>query len=169
MSEICDPVYLTQQALRKELQYNPETGKFLWLLHRKGRRGTVGTVNKHGYLVITMSGRRIMAHRLAWFYMTGVWPAEELDHIDRDTSNNKFNNLREASHSENSVNSKIREDNSSGHPGICWDRQKMKWKVQISSSGNKRIQKHFYDFDQAVRFYKETAASLFKEFDPQHS
>ena len=109
-----------------------------------------------------------MAHRLAWLYMTGEWPEQEIDHIDRNTGNNIFSNLREAEHHQNKANSKIREDNSSGHPGICWDRQKMKWKVQISVKGQKRLQKHFVDFDQAVKFYKETAASLFREFDPQH-
>lgn len=170
MARIFDPVHMTQEALKKELLYNPETGKFTWLRSKKGRQmDRVGTINKHGYVVITLDYGRVMAHRLAWLYMTGKWPAEELDHKDRDTSNNRFSNLREANHAANIANSKIREDNTSGHPGICWDSQKMKWKVQISVKGQKRIQKHFVNFDEAVVFYKETAASLFKEFDPQHS
>lgn len=158
---------LSQAELKSVLSYNTETGEFLWKKTGKGKRPNlaVGTYNRMGYIIITLNYQRYMAHRLAWLYVHGYFP-QELDHIDRNPGNNAIVNLRVATHPQNIVNSKTRTDNTSGCPGVCWDRQKLKWKVQISFSGAKRIQKHFRDFDEAVEFYKQTARDLFKEFAP---
>lgn len=160
---------LTLAKLKSVLRYEPETGKFTWLVSGKGRNGTVGTVTNHGYLSITIEGKRYLGHRLAFLYMTGSWPLEETDHIDRNKLNNAWANLRDISHSQNIINTKQRNDNTSGQTGVCWNAQKMKWKVQISVKGGKRIQKNFVAFEDAVAFYKETAETLFPGHVPESS
>lgn len=124
----------------------------------------VGTINQFGYRVIMLDYKRYMASRLAWLYMTGTWPQFECDHINRDRADDRWINLREATRSENARNTQTRSDNSSGFRGVCWDKQKLKWKVQISVKGGKRIQKHFVNIDDAVNFYKDKAQELFGEY-----
>src|SRR5260221_2111217 len=133
---------LTQAELKRELNYNQSTGEFRWNYYRGGRTETVGTVTNHGYLHIMLDRKRYLAHRLAWLYCYGHFPGE-LDHIDRDPLNNRVANLREVSHGENLINSKTRTDNTSGSRGVCWDKQKSKWKVQVTISPGYRMQKHF--------------------------
>ncbi len=158
---------LTQEYLRSQILYKPETGEFWWIASRKGRDMTrqAGTISNFGYRIIMLNGHRHVASRLAWFYMTGNWPAEECDHINRNRADDRWANLREASRSENARNTQLRSDNTYGHRGICWDSQKLKWKVQISVKGEKRIVKHFHDFNSAVNFYQETAERLFGKFE----
>lgn len=160
---------LTQVELKEELIYTPENGLFWWRKAAKGRRlsGEVGTITNFGYRVITIKYKRYVASRLAWLYMTGVWPAEECDHINRDRADDRWENLREATRSENARNTQTRSDNASGQRGVCWDGQKLKWKVQISVKAGKRIQKHFINFDDAVNFYREKALELFGEFEAE--
>jgi hypothetical protein len=162
---------LTQEKLKSLLTYVPESGQFFWNESGKGREASLdaGTLLPTGYIHITIEGERYVAHRLAWLYMTGVFPEEELDHIDRDRANNIWLNLREATRSENAMNQQIRTDNISGHRGICWDKQKNKWKVQISAKGVSRIQKHFVNFDEAVEFYEHVANALFGQYKPEPS
>ena len=162
---------LTQEKLKSLLTYVPETGQFFWNESGKGREESLiaGTLLATGYTHIMIEGERYVAHRLAWLYMTGFFPKEELDHIDRNKSNDAWVNLREATRSQNAMNQRTRTDNTSGHKGICWDKQKNKWKVQISTKGVSRIQKHFVDFDEAVAFYESTASVLFGQFKPEPS
>ena len=96
-------VELSLTQLRELLHYDPETGVFTWAKARPRCRvgGRAGTLYTRGYRYIWFAGGRFLEHRLAWFYMTGEWPTGEIDHIDRDRSNNRFSNLRELTASEN--------------------------------------------------------------------
>lgn len=160
---------LSQASLREQLLYLPEKGEFWWIAARKGRDLTrqAGTINNFGYRVIMLNGHRYVASRLAWLYMTGNLPAQEIDHINRNQSDDRWINLREVSRSENACNTATRIDNASGYRGVCWDKQKLKWKVQVSVKGGKRIQKHFEDINSAVDFYKSKAEELFGEFEAE--
>jgi hypothetical protein len=62
-----------------------------------------------------------LGHRLAWLYMVGVWPDDEIDHWNRDPSDNRFTNLRDATHAKNGFNSGKRSNNSSGRKGVSLD------------------------------------------------
>lgn len=100
---------LTADEVRGLLDYDPETGLFRWRKPGKGRischRRFTGYVNKKGYVIIGIKYRPYLAHRLAWLWMTGDWPRGQLDHKDRNRSNNKWHNLREATSSEQNLNS----------------------------------------------------------------
>lgn len=156
---------LTQAELKAVINYDPETGVFKWKKLGKGRRCSLvaGTVTNKGYIHICIQRKRYLSHVLAWLYTTGEYPTFELDHENRNTIDNRIKNIRRATHSQNLINSKIRTDNASGCPGVCWDRQKLKWKVQITVN-NKRIAKHFVTFERAVEFYKQTAEQAYGQF-----
>jgi hypothetical protein len=97
---------LTQAYLKQVLHYNPETGVWTWqqsLSYNVKAGREAGSRRPDGYLKIRIRGRAYYASRLAWFYMTGEWPIE-IDHIDRDPSNDRWENLREATSSQNKYN-----------------------------------------------------------------
>ena len=88
------------------LHYNEETGIFTWIeSNRASVNGTIaGSVTTGGYITIYVNGKTYPAHRLAWFYVTRLWPKEYIDHIDHDPENNRWINLREANKSQNGSN-----------------------------------------------------------------
>ena len=90
---------LTQSRLHEVMHYDPATGEFrrrVRLSNRDDFHRPVGHVDRDGYLVTNIDGRRYKLHRLAWLYMTGAWPVELIDHIDQCRSNNRWTNLRQA-------------------------------------------------------------------------
>ncbi len=94
---------LTAEKARELFSYDPETGTLTRLIGR--RTGcAVGTITKDGYLHFGVDGRYYLAHRVIFLMQTGRWPEPTVDHIDRDKSNNRWLNLREATHRENHGN-----------------------------------------------------------------
>ena len=129
---------LTQERLKELLDYDPETGVFVWKVNR-GRTAKAGTPagnkNHDGYNRIMVDGKHYMAHRLAWFYVYGVWPANELDHINRERGDNKISNLRKASRLENMWNRARHSNNTSGYAGVSWSKLHNKWRADIQVNG----------------------------------
>lgn len=130
--------------LDKLLRYNPRTGKLHWLVkcgrgqHRKQPGDEAGTLS-YGYISIGINRTRYQAHRLAWYLVTGLWlkPHQGLDHINGVRSDNRWTNLRRATPSENghNRNNRIRVDNTSGHRGVSWRKDRQKWYVRIEVHG----------------------------------
>jgi hypothetical protein len=89
---------LTVERLRELLDYYPQIGIFVWRVGRRARKvagcKTGGTGRR--YVLIRVDRRLYPAGRLAWFYMTGVWPPADTDHKDRNPANNSIFNLRPA-------------------------------------------------------------------------
>jgi hypothetical protein len=108
------------------LTYDPDTGVFM----RDGKRS--GYSHHSGYRYIGVDNEKIIEHRLAWFYVHGVWPAEDLAHINRVRSDNRIANLREVSRSENCQNQPIRRTNKSGVTGVYYHKVSGKWAVSIN-------------------------------------
>lgn len=127
---------LTADRLRELLHYDPETGAFTWLRQRgkgKIKPGTPagGICKRFGYVFIRADDGLYRAHRLAWLYMTGAWPLESIDHIDRDKANNRWSNLRAATPAENGQNCRLRRDNKTGHTGVFWDEKRQLYLASI--------------------------------------
>ncbi|KAK46241.1 HNH endonuclease [Caballeronia jiangsuensis] len=124
---------MTQKALKEALHYNPETGIFTFLKSmgssRKGKQ--VGHNNPKRYVSITLNGVTFYAHRLAFLYMTGAFPKEATDHINRNRSDNRWCNLRAVSIAENNQNYSLRKDNTSGYRGVSFHKNKKKWLAYI--------------------------------------
>jgi Demerecviridae HNH endonuclease len=123
------------------LEYNPETGEFRWsraLSGRNGkaRRGAIaGSLHSGGYIEIGIAGQRYFAHRLAWYFVHGVWPRDEIDHINTDKTDNRIANLREATSQQNHWNCGPRRRNASGIKGVYWDKRRQCWQAGIRVSG----------------------------------
>lgn len=131
---------ITQTLLKKHLNYDHHTGVFTCITKRIGTGGVgsvVGSPNDGGYLLITILGRSYKAHRLAWLYIYGYLPELNIDHINRNTSDNRIINLREVSHVCNMRNSGNRKDNTSGVKGVSWHKDRRKWVVQINLNGQR--------------------------------
>lgn len=98
---------LTQAQLKEILTYNPDTGDFVW---KNGRpAGSTKNIKRPNrtpisYIIVGVRGRNYRAHRLAWLYMTGEFPATFLDHKDGDGLNNRWGNLRLATPRQNGYN-----------------------------------------------------------------
>lgn len=145
---------LTQKQLKKLLRYNPLTGLFTNRITRNSRaiKGSVaGYTTRKGYVVIGIEGLSFMAHILAWLYMTGVWPKEEVDHKDRDSVNNAWKNLREATPSQNNSNRNTPSNNTSGYAGVCWCSSNGKWRSEIGGRSFYKLLGYFENFEEAVR------------------
>lgn len=126
---------LTAERLREVLDYNAETGVFVWK-QRTGSRSVPGQVagcdHSLGYRFVCVDGKRYKEHRLAWFYVHGVWPLGEVDHIDGSRNNNVISNLRDVSKSVNQQNLRAaKSHNKSGLLGVT-KRKKGGWCARIT-------------------------------------
>lgn len=128
---------LTQKRLKELLEYDKDSGNFTWKETRGGKRkGSVaGTIDCYGYIRISIDDKRYKAHRLAWLYVYGYVPENEIDHKDTDRKNNKWKNLRHASHQCNMRNCKVQKNSKSGVTGVYWDSKRKKWKSRIGVNG----------------------------------
>ena len=115
-------IMLTQKRLKELLHYDPETGFFTRIL-RTSSKANVGDVagcdDGCGYLRISIDRVAYLSHRLAWLYLTGVWPISEIDHKNGVRSCNRFNNLRESTRLLNQQNQrKAQRNNAIGFLGV---------------------------------------------------
>lgn len=130
---------LTQEKLKEYLHYNPDTGLFTWLKYkqRPSKIGSIaGTIRSDGYRSICFFEKQYFAHRLAWLYMMGIFPAEDIDHIDNNRLNNKWNNLRACNQSQNNQNyKKAKVDNSTQFLGVSYRKESNKYRARIMING----------------------------------
>lgn len=147
---------LRQEYLKEVLNYNPETGIFVWKqsLGRRIHIGDIaGSLNK-GYVRIKINKKHYKAHRLAWLYMTGSWPEFEVDHINHIRHDNRFENLRDITHQENQFN-RSEQKNTSGYVGVYWEKQRNEWRARISVNGKKIHLGFFTDKEEAAKAYHD--------------
>jgi hypothetical protein len=138
--------------LRSVLMYDSLNGEFRWKYREdvpnniNGRvAGKVaGTVTPNGYVAITINKRIYQAHRLAWLFVNGEWPDDEIDHINGDPGNNRIDNLRLATRQENQRNVGLRKNNTTGVPGVSWHTASGKFRAAIRTGG-KRLHLGLFD------------------------
>ena len=128
------PCSLAQSQLKKLLHYDPDTGVFTHKLPRHGVSvgREAGYLQPDGYRYVTLLGFRYVAHRLIWVYVHGYLPANQLDHINRNRSDNRLLNLREVTAAENKQNLGISSKNKSGFRGVSFDKDNNLWRASIS-------------------------------------
>ncbi len=153
------------ERLKELLEYNPETGAFLRLVRTSNRisiGNVAGSQNNQGYCVISLDGRRYKAHRLAVLYMTGCWPSDEVDHINRNPSDNRWSNLRLVTSDENKLNRGAHKNNKVGVKGVS--RNHKKWQAQIKHDGKRFYLGSFDTIEEADAAYRLAAQKHHGDF-----
>jgi len=155
--------------LKAILSYNPEIGIFVWREVPKNKICLIGKIagslKKDGYRVITIDRVQYHEHRLAWLYTYGSWPNDQLDHIDRDRTNNKVSNLREANSSTNQANTitKKSKELPKGVRRYTHHRHK-KYCAYIKTKVGNKFLGSFLTMEEAREAYKEAAVRYFGEY-----
>lgn len=158
---------LSAEYVRSLLDYDPETGEFRFRI-RKGGRAKVGKIagsfDKKKYHRIKIDGHLYLASRIAWLYVTGEWPKALIDHEDRDPSNTRFANLREATYTENARNCRTPRRNTSGYKGVSWHKTRKEWRSYIRVEGKLIHLGAFFSAEEASDAYKAAALEHFGDF-----
>lgn len=137
---------LTQERLKELLSYDKETGQFTWLSARGNKKnGSIaGCINGIGYFKIGVDGAVYLSHRLAFLYVNGKFPDNQVDHINGERTDNRYLNIRLVSGSENHRNRGLQKNNKSGRIGVLFRNKRNKWVAQVTLNGKCR---HLGDFD----------------------
>jgi len=125
---------ITQSKLKKILHYNEITGVFTRRFTiRKGinKGDVVGCLNK-GYLTVYVDNRAYRLHRLAWLYVYGEHPLNQIDHINGVRDDNSIANLRDVTNKENHKNKTLLKNNKSGVAGVSWCKRRNRFRVNIT-------------------------------------
>ncbi|WP_246705492.1 HNH endonuclease [Rhizobium sp. WYCCWR 11152] len=169
---------LTFAEISKLLKYDPENGKLFWLPRpaelfasrhpkrsadysaqrwnsRLAGKEALNSVNARGYLSGSIFNRNYKAHRVAWVLATGGWPADQIDHINGNKTDNRIVNLRSVTNSDNCKNKRIIKSNTSGVCGVSWFARSRKWHARIEVNG-KTVNLGYFDcLDDAARVRKQ--------------
>ena len=139
---------LSQDLLHQLFEYRD--GALYWKVTRPhvyiGKEA--GCVGDRGYSRIVINNKMYRTHRIIFLMHHGYLPTE-IDHIDGDKLNNKIENLRAANRSQNLLNKKISNKNTSGVKGVSWCKERNKWEVQMYVNGTKKFVGRFDDLDVA--------------------
>lgn len=163
---------LTAARLREVLCYYPESGFFVWRKTRgKSKAGSVaGTLHESRsransrYLVITVDKKAYPAHRLAWLYMTGTMPPSEVhvDHKNTSSLDNRWDNLRLATHTQNQWNRGAHADGKLGIRGV--DQHRGKYRARITKNGKRVTLGYWTNPEAADAAYKAASERLHGAF-----
>lgn len=141
-----------------------------WLKYNESKAGTsCGTLTKRGYVVVSFDGTQYYVHRLVWLLSYGEWPSEYIDHINRDKSDNKLENLRIVSSGENSRNVSKSSRNTSGQVGVSYCDQTEIWRARWSNLDGSRgyfgRSARKWGFDEAKRLATEAYEKAMAELN----
>jgi hypothetical protein len=150
--------------LRERLRYEPETGKLYWRSNsampdswntRWGGREAFTTVAVNDYRQGDVGNVKFYAHRVIWAMVCDEWPQDQIDHIDHDRGNNRFENLRVVEHADNGRNMKLNRKNTTGMHGVYWRNDCCRWYARITHGGVTRHLGHFLTFEAAAAARKK--------------
>ena len=162
---------ISKQDVEKLLSYDPASGSFF---HRVGHRDVkpgdiAGCLGRQGYIHLKIKGKRYFAHRVAWLLTYGHWPVGDTDHINQNKSDNRIENLREATRSQNKMNHPARRDSLTHCRGITPRPQHGNYQVRIQVNGKRLHIGVFKQLADAARAYDEAAKRYHGDFNYRHS
>lgn len=162
-----------RERMMADLDYDPETGHFIWKITSNAHGGKImpGDIaggRTQGYVQICRKGKCVRAHRLAYLFVNGEWPPEgmDIDHINGNREDNRWVNLRLATRSQNNNNGGIRADNKSGHRGVSFATREQKWDARIKVNGKLYLLGKFKDKEDAIAARKKAEKDLCPDWTP---
>lgn len=156
---------ITQEELKRLLNYDPDTGIFTWKedrLFNKLKGKIAGNLSHTGYVYITIYNKAYRAHRLAWLYVYGELP-RMLDHKNRIRNDNRISNLRTATHAENSHNRSITKINKiTNARGVRF--RYGKYYAYIWNNNKYMHLGVYFTLEEAIKVREEKAKELYGDF-----
>lgn len=158
---------ISQSELKRQLHYNPVTGIFTWLVsNRNGLKigDVAGSYGGDGYVAIRIFGKRYLSHRLAFLYMEGKFPLNEVDHVNHVKDDNCWLNLRHATRSENQRNAPKQSNNTSGFKGVTFNKKCGKFVAQATFNGKPKYIGEYLTVTLASEAYQYFAKLNYGDF-----
>lgn len=172
------------ELLRKLLRYDPETGLLYWrkrpaeMFNSNGRSKEASAatwngayagkeaffIGPLGYRTGYIFNKAVLAHRVVWAMHYGRWPSDQIDHINLDRADNRICNLREANSSQNSLNSPLSKNSTTGYKGVAWDAFYGRYVARICVRKKKYFLGRFDCPREAHEAYVKAAKKLAGEF-----
>lgn len=123
----------------------------------------VGVQRKDGYINVCVDKKIYLAHRLVFMFFYGYFP-KEIDHINNIRNDNRIENLREVTHSQNQWNQPKKSNNKSGFKGVDFFKQTGKWRAQITHNSKKKHLGFFSTPEEAHNEYCKAVVFYRKKF-----
>ena len=137
---------ITQKELKKKFHYDFKTG----LLTRLSTGNIFSVPDNVGYFSVDINKKKYRVHRLAWLYVYGEMPKEQIDHINHDKTDNRICNLREVSNTENRRNMSLDKRNKNGITGIDFYKKTKLWRACIRANGKHKHLGYFKNKVDAI-------------------
>ena len=160
---------LSADHVRSIFFYDPSEGLLRWR-HSAGQGGRIppgtiaGRMHPEGYRYVTVNGRHYRVSRIVWLYQTGEWPRLKIDHKDCDPTNDKWNNLREATDSQQKQNNRKRRDNKTGFKCVVFDKSRNQYRWQVVVNGKRIKGKRFGTAAEAFADYQSRLPTFHGDF-----
>jgi hypothetical protein len=165
----------SQEYLKACFSYNPLSGLLRWkkrprehfksdlAFHRFNALfadNHAGYKDDKGYISVYMDGKHLKAHRIIWMLVNGHYPKHQIDHINTIRSDNTIDNLREASHSQNQMNTNVYKTNKLGIKGVWFDVDKGRFRSKL----RKKHLGSFKTIEEAKAAYDKAASAEYGDF-----
>jgi hypothetical protein len=167
---------VTAEYVRDILDYDQASGIFRWRsrsdVSAKWNARYAGAIagNKdhrpqyRGRTTISINKQQYLAHRLAFLFVVGRWPNPEIDHINGEPGDNRWENLREVGRIQNLQNKRIQSNNKTGLKAVTWKSDKQKWRSVIQVNGRQKHLGYFARKENAALAYNFAAYEHYGEF-----
>lgn len=162
---------ITYDIAKALFNYDEDTGLLTWKFSSAQIKegAEVGTdtytpVSLTRYRGVKLFGLGYKVHRIIWLMQTGDWPKGDVDHIDGNGLNNKWDNLRDVTHSQNLMNAAVRSDSTTGYKGVSYDKSRERWYAYINIDGKRKMLGRHKTLQEAVQARQDAESQLFGEF-----
>lgn len=155
---------ISPEEIKRLISYDPKSGLLRWRPRQQSDFASMssfkawntqfagreaGSISKTGYVVVSLSGQKMLGHRIAWVIHHGRWPDALMDHVNGLRADNRINNLREATPAQNAQNQRRHKSNKSGVCGVTWHKKTKRWQVRIGSANKSLHVGYFSDLQSA--------------------